>query len=81
MSTWSCRLTMHPLAAARSGCLARVVGVFSDRGVSLEQVHAGVPGGLPHIDVVFVADEKAANALVRRLARLADVQSVTLGAL
>lgn len=78
MIRWSCRLTMHALAASRSGSLARIVGVFADRGVSLDEVHAGIPDGLPRINLVFTADEATADALRRRLLRLPDVHEIEL---
>lgn len=78
MKTWTYRLSMHPLAAARAGCLARITAIFADRGLSLDRVHAGLIDGQPRIDLGFQADEAAAEAVRRRLLRLPDVRDIVV---
>lgn len=69
-------LRMHPLAAARSGCLSRILAVFADRGVSLDEVHADASSGEPVVRLGFAADPRSAQALRRRLERLGEVEAV-----
>jgi len=76
MSEWAWRLVLHPMAAERSGSLGRIVGVFADRGVSLDEVHAATDGGEPVVRLRFDADERSARALRRRLERLGEVERV-----
>lgn len=76
MSRCAWRLVLHPMTAARSGCLGRVCGVFADRGVSLDEVHAAVDDGDPVVRLVFAADPRTALAIRRRLERLPDVEAV-----
>ena len=76
MSVRRWRLGMHPMAASRSGSLSRIIGVFADRGVSLDEVHAAVIDDEPVVRLRFDADERSARTLRRRLLRLGEVAAV-----
>ena len=78
MSRWRCRIAVAATSARRSGVLSRIVGYFSDRGISLHEVHAHHPDNGPAIELVFDAEPDLAQHLVRRLLRQADVQDVDL---
>lgn len=82
MSTWHCTIHMDPMAAIRSGTLARICGVFSERGISLQHLDAagGDHGDTAVISLSFVASPVLAGHLRRRLSRLAFAKTVEIEA-
>lgn len=80
MSLWHCTIRMDPTAAARSGTLARICGVFSERGISIEHLDAGGGdhGGDAVVTLSFQASPALAEHLRRRLTRLAYARTIEL---
>lgn len=76
MKTWMCAITL--VSSNRPGILARVAQIFSERGISLEQVLAASQRGKPNIYLVFSASARLRDYLVRRLKRMADIAKVQI---
>jgi acetolactate synthase small subunit len=73
MATWVCRL--HMKGATRPGVLARVSTIFAERGISLDELLATTWRSEPLILIRFGASERMRDYMLRRLRRLAEVQS------
>jgi predicted regulator of amino acid metabolism with ACT domain len=74
--TWLCSITL--ITSTRPGIIARVAQIFSERGISLEQVLASSKSGQPNIYLVFASSERLRDYLVRRLRRIAEIAKVKI---
>lgn len=76
MTAWLCVLEVA--SASRPGVVARLTGVFAERGISLTEVVAVDSHGRPTVVLAFAATPRLCDHLARRLARSPDVSGVRM---
>jgi len=71
------RCVMTTKTSARPGVLERIVAIFADRGINLDEVHATAQPNAG-VSLRFSASETVKDYLARRLMRVAEVNAVKI---